>query len=56
MSDKGDVISGMVRVQSLGSSSGRYSPSIAAQEDNHDLDEGNVDDFLDEMEELVDEK
>ena len=51
----GEVIGGMVRVQSL-SSSGRYSPSIVAQEDNHDFDEGNVDDFLDEMEELVDER
>ena len=51
----GEVIGGMVRVQSH-SSSGRYSPSIVAQEDNHDFDEGNVDDFLDEMEELVDER
>ena len=55
MTGGGEVINGMVRVQSLGST-GRYSPSIAAQEDNHDLAEGNVDDFLDEMEELVDEK
>ena len=52
-SEKGDVINGMVRVRSLTSSTGRYSPSIAAQDDNHDYD---VDDFLDEMEELVDER
>ena len=58
MDEGSEVINGMARVQSLGStgtSTSRYSPSIAAQEDN-DLHRGNVDDFLDEMEELVDEK